>query len=256
MKRILFSLLMLGSVLTIQAQSTAMDWTRNDCDSSISHHLFDELDSGYVVQIDFDMIPNCVTCNASVQQLRPMLAGKHAQYPGRLRYYCVGYLNSYTCNQLRSWKNAQNVDGLVFAGGASEVAYYGGMGMPTIVVLGGGTAHKVYYTEIGFQTSDTARIAQAIDSAMAESQQVSGINDEGKEERLSIYPNPANNLLHLSMLKGNNPEMVSIENRIGEKVLSLPFAPAIDIAALPEGIYFITLRFADGNLLTSKFLKQ
>ncbi|MCW3126221.1 MAG: hypothetical protein JWO03_1879, partial [Bacteroidetes bacterium] len=101
------------------AQTTAMDWTRNDCDSNISHHLFAELDSGYVVQIDFDMIPTCPTCNASVHTLKPMLDDKRNQYPNRLKYYCVGYDDSYTCSQMLNWKSAQSVDAPVFTGGAT-----------------------------------------------------------------------------------------------------------------------------------------
>src|SRR5205807_2657786 len=46
---------------------------------------------------------------------------------------------------------------------ASDVAFYGGMGMPTIVIAG--PDHKIYYKKQGFVQKDTVAMIAAIQKA-------------------------------------------------------------------------------------------
>ena len=79
--------------------------------------------------------------------------------------------------------------------GATQVAYYGGMGMPTIVILGGSN-HAVLGTPyIGFVTSDTTTMSNDIHTFFATQASIEKL--EFKE--LKIYPNPANESLMLDL---------------------------------------------------------
>src|SRR4051812_9902427 len=116
------------------AQTVAMDFTQNDCDGN-PHQLYAELDSGYVVVMEFIM-----TCNACViggQALEGMIADIHAQYPGKIKFYQFAYTNSYTCSMMQSFKSVNGFTSSTFDQGANMVAYYGGFGMPTVAIAAG-----------------------------------------------------------------------------------------------------------------------
>ena len=72
MQRSLLAPLALLTASGLMAQTTALDFTLPDCDG-VSHHLFDELDQGKVVILEFAMIPSCQPCISAggvLQQIR------------------------------------------------------------------------------------------------------------------------------------------------------------------------------------------
>ena len=75
---------------------------------------------------------------------------------------------------------------------------------------------------------------------------------------VSVYPNPASNLLHVELAAGTNQLEISIYNVLGEKVLSQTVthkSATINISALHEGIYLIrSSQDITGSYL--KFLKN
>lgn len=82
------------------------------------------------------------------------------------------------------------------------------------------------------------------------------ISEIQTENFISIYPNPAKNLLtiNLSSIKGKT--VITIYNIIGQQVLSEPGTnkPVININTelLPEGLYFIHIQTEDGTIINSK----
>ena len=72
-----------------------------------------------------------------------------------------------------------------------------------------------------------------------------------------LYPNPVLSTLTLqSNIDLQNAE-IKIFNLVGEKVLTLhkTSSPALDVAALTNGIYFLQVT-ANNKFYTQKFIKQ
>jgi hypothetical protein len=170
-----------------QAQMTAMDFAKNDCNGS-NHHLFADLDSGKCVLLHFFM-PNCGMCPPPAQALQNMANGVNAMHPGAVVGYAFPFNNTTTCTYAASWTSS---NGLPFYtpmdSGANQVANYGGFGMPTVVLLGG-RDHRVMYASQSFSTSDTAAIR---DSIMARQMSTTGITVlPSTVSSFSVFPNPA-----------------------------------------------------------------
>ena len=151
-----FAVSMLGSV---HAQTVAQNWTKSDCDGN-SHTLFTELDSGCIVIMDFAMT-HCIPCKIATIALTQLDSKYSASHPEKLRHYAMGYINSYTCDDMAQWKLDGNFTIPTMIKCAADVQNYGGMGMPTIVIVGG-KDHKILYKRQGFVSKDTIAMIAAI----------------------------------------------------------------------------------------------
>ncbi len=194
---LLLSFLLMGA-MSLSGQQTAMDWTRTECGTTNEHHLFAELDSGYVIIVDFVMM-NCPSCVNATIGIKNILAEYEISHPGKVRFYSVGFNNSTTCAQLIEWKANHNFRYPVFEQGAEETAYYGGMGMPTIVVLGGGLEHNVYYNDFGYAPSHDPAIKAAVDQAISESGVTAVTDIFTSKLDLSVNPNPFTESLSIKL---------------------------------------------------------
>lgn len=63
---------------------------------------------------------------------------------------------------------------------------------------------------------------------------------ESKRQIFSIYPNPAQNILHFRGAIENDTK-IQIFNALGQKIISCPFQEEMDISSLSDGIYFIKI---------------
>jgi hypothetical protein len=85
-----------------------------------------------------------------------------------------------------------------------------------------------------------------------------GINDVFKDDfSFSIYPNPANDQLHLSFESPQQKTIATIANMIGEQLVIKSVDSTdmvINISALPSGIYFLGIRTERGFMMR-KFMK-
>ena len=90
-----------------------------------------------------------------------------------------------------------------------------------------------------------------------------GINSTSLNNTLNIYPNPANNELHIGISDVkylNEKTSISIKNLVGQEMISLESNELknlqnIDITSLPEGIYIISIKL-DGVYINKKFIKR
>lgn len=261
MKKLLLLSLTLMSWLALKAQDTAMDWTRTECGSTDQHHLFAELDSGYVIIIDFVMMA-CAPCVTASTALETIVGEYELSNPGIVRFYSVGFNNSTTCPQMIAWRTANGFKHQIFEKGAAETTYYGGMGMPTIVILGGGTEHKVYYNNFGYSPSDDPAIEAAIDEAISESS-VSGTKDikEG-DVLLALSPNPFTESLTINLpdqpvthvvltdLSGREYNKQKIEGSGADNQF------VIQTSELAPGIWFVTLYNGDVRMGVAKVIRK
>lgn len=169
-----------------KGQTTAMDFTMTDCNGNM-HNLYSELDSGNVVIMEFFML-SCSPCIDAGDALEPMFNKLKSTCSNKIKFYHIGYTNSYTCTQITNWVNNNGYTSVPFDSGGVQTAYYGGMGMPTVAIAGG-SSHKVLYSAVGFIPGDTAAAADSIRTFFGCS--ASGMNDEGVNiSSISIYPNP------------------------------------------------------------------
>lgn len=85
---------------------------------------------------------------------------------------------------------------------------------------------------------------------------ISGIKSHENTDPIKIYPNPATSILNISSEQNNlSNSTLEITNSIGQTVLQLPFSSSIDVSALPEGCYFITITTQKNQRFHSKLVK-
>lgn len=238
------------SAIAVQAQTSALDFDRNDC-SGNNYQLFKMLDSGYVVLIEYVMIPNCSPCITAGKGIKSIVAPFETSHPGRVKVLQFGYSDSYTCSELQSWKSNNSFTNPIFDKGNTQVSYYGGMGMPTIVVVGS-AEHKIYYKQQGYSPSDNGAISAAISEGLAASP--TGIAEKMSQTPFTLYPSPASDMISIeSEVKVSGFAVYDIT---GKEVLTATGASSADVSTLGSGIYVIQVRFADQTTGSQKFTKQ
>ena len=257
MKNFTLSVLLSFCATLALAQTYAQDFTKLDC-KGVSHHLFAELDSGYCVLIEFAMMHVCLPCINAGKKIEDLKLSVNAQYPGDMKWYLMEFSGQKTCAQIEGWKKTNDVSPVGFAGGNTEVDYYGGMGMPTLVLLGG-SDHKVLWKKIGFVTSDTAVIHAKINEFFA----TSGTHESTATVGFSLSPNPASDALTITL---DDPQtdivrVVAVFDAIGAKITSDTWASEIsrtlDLTALSPGRYVVALLNKSGQTIgRQQFVKN
>ena len=145
MKKYIFkSLLVLFAVNISFSQTTATNFTTNDC-NGVSHHLFDELDNGNVVVIAWVMpCTPCATYSLPAYSAVELFATSH---PGQVHFYMADDYANTSCSSLSSWGDNYNMSNSTFFSSTDvNMNDYGVAGMPKVVVLGG-LDHHVYFNE-------------------------------------------------------------------------------------------------------------
>jgi len=251
--------LLLASILGLtvaKAQvTTAMDFKMNDCNGNM-HHLFSQLDSGNVAIMEFFML-SCTPCIVAGDALEGMLLPLRTKYGNKIRYYQFGFTNSYTCAQITNWVNTHSYTSVPIDSGGVQVAYYGGMGMPTIAVVAG-KDHKVLWLtdqNIAFHPSDTTAISNVIshflDSTFAGIQTIAG-----GISNISTYPNPASDKLTVSLTAEKSGlldlSLLSIEGKkiaefLNEKVSAGSWNKTFSLPELESGLYFLRGEMNEGS---------
>ncbi len=244
--RTLTTLFCLSALLTLNAQTTALDFTADDCDG-MPHNLFSELDAGNAVILELVMM-GCQPCVDAAHSITDNVL-PNVSDPARVKYYSIGYTNSINCTQINNWKNTNGFTHQVFAGMSAQTTYYGGMGMPTIVVLGGGSSHGVYYAELGHSDSDNPAIIEALNAGLAAANSV-------PEQLVTVAgasPNPAHDVLTIT---GGTWERMRVLDAQGKEVATLRVQNGrADVSSLPNGAYVSVLTGADRQT-TLRFEKR
>lgn len=245
-KQYIFALLTLLLSFTnqVNAQTTAYDFQGVDCNGD-NVHLFSDLDAGQAIVLFFYM-PNCGTCPPIAQNIQSMANKINAVCPDLVKGYAYPYQNSTTCSYSASWVTDNALDLYIpMDSGAYQVAYYGGFGMPTVVLLGGSN-HDVMWSTQNFVDTDTTVMRDLI----------YGISCLGLEESTmsatihSVYPNPAstNCTIEFNSLKEENMdiELVDVSGKIlmrKEQVKAMNGSNKVEfeVSSISIGSYFIRL---------------
>lgn len=232
-----------------KAQTTAQDWTKNDCDGN-SHHLFAELNAGNVIILEYVMM-DCAPCITAANGLKPVYNQFNSSHPGKVKSYSIGFTDTYTCTQLQNWKSTNNLSHTtMFPTGASDVSYYGGMGMPTIVVVGG-PFHKVFYKKQGYSPSDNATITTAINSALV----ATAVETPASNEAFQVYPNPASSYIEFQLSEA--ADLISITDLSGKtiaKYVLLNKGKHRLNFELKAGVYLVSVSTPNGSVQRQKLI--
>ena len=251
----IFGLLVLSLAYSAQSQDIAMDFTQNDCEGN-PHQLFSEHDAGTVVVLEFVML-NCAPCIVGTNALESILETYENSHPGRVHVYSFGFLNSYTCEQISAWKNDNGYNHPVFNNGEVQVDYYGGMGMPTIVVTGTNT-HKVFYKSIGYVPSMDKDIKAAIDSALIYNP--TGISEKIGSDRFKVFPTVIDNQITVYADASLAGSQIVLFDAFGRELMKslIPESGRTTLTAsgLASGIYFIRLMNKEGISEGVKLIKN
>ena len=244
-------------VLTItKAQTTALPFSGLDCNGN-NVDLFADLDAGKVVILHFFM-PNCGSCPPPAKKIQAMANNINAMHPGMVKGYAFPFQNSTTCTYAASWVTTNALSDLYAPvdSGATQVAYYGGMGMPTVVVLGGAD-HRILFSTLSFSTSDTTEMR---DSILALLEMPLGIHNlPSVVSSFNVFPNPANNNVSINFdLKETATLLLDVTDIAGKQVAIIAeerqngtVTKQFNAAALPNGNYFVRLQL-NGKTATQK----
>lgn len=237
-----FSFLIMFITFSAMSQTTAMDFNRKDC-NGVNRHLFADLDSGKAVIIEYFMT-SCAPCINAGTVLESMKANLLTQYPGKIKSYAIGFNNTYSCSVINNWVNSNAFTAIPMDSGAAQVAYYGGFGMPSIVILGDGSAHNILGSPyLSFVKSDTTTMVAWIRNSL---NVLAGVKENsGSMKQITVYPNPVTSEFNVSFILEENAfirmEVLDISGRVVKNLLS---------EKLPSGGYVRTFRepdLASGN---------
>ena len=249
--KILFFLAMCQIAFHANAQEYAMDFIQTDCNGQ-EHHLFSELDEGRVIIHDLVMI-GCAPCIWATKDLDTIVNAYAVTHPGRVEIYAFSYDSLFSCEQMMDWRAAGGFPNVsVFTHGNDLVSYYGGIGMPTIVVTGS-SLHKVFYNGFGYSAADDSLIVAAIDNALNYDQ--SGVEDEMAKTGFRVYPTVFTDRIYVEINEDLPGAEVMIYDSCGRLVLSSAIdaesLQSINTAFLPKGFYITLLK--TGNSLYAGF---
>jgi hypothetical protein len=244
-KILLINVLVCFSVGIIFAQTTATDFTTNDC-NGVTHSLFNDLDAGNVIVIGWVM--PCGPCATYTIPAYSAVQSFAASHPGRVHFYLVDDYANTACGTLVNWGNSNNMSlNTTFSSADISMSDYGTNGMPKVVVLGG-TDHTIYYNQndshITFPGTQSA-ISDALSAPLGIEQSVSN------KFEISTYPNPVNNVLNISYIK-NQSSLINftIVDVLGKVVLKAEdnsssstekLIKSINVSTLNNGNYFLKI---------------
>lgn len=253
------SLLLAASLgaATLQAQTIAMDFNRTDCNGN-QRHLFAELDSNHVAILEFFML-NCNSCITAGNKIKALKEDLELQYAGKIHSYSIAYHNSYTCTAVSDWVNTNGFGTVPMDSGATQVAYYGGFGMPTVVVVAGAD-HHVLFSTVGFSTSDTTTMGTVIRDFFATTTDLPALQANAPFA-WQIAPNPVGDVAQVRMQSNTATEvafqLINNQGQVLRQWANEPLATGeslreLDLTDVPAGVYFLraqSAHFTDSQLL-------
>lgn len=251
----LFLSLIAGSI-TVYAQSTATDFTVNDC-NGVSHHLFAELDAGKVIVFAFVM--PCSSCISPALTAYNSAMSYASSHPGRVLFYMADDYANTSCASLTSWASQYGMGSSTkFSHSSVNMLHYGEAAMPKIVVIGGSN-HAVF----NIQDNDVngTQVSAAIDQALL----ATGFDQpDFLATAVKVFPLPAKDFLQIEFdLNSQAAIRFEVLNVLGSQVLNTRSGSyssgknleKLDLRSLNNGIYFLNL--ISGNHSTQiKFIIQ
>lgn len=255
MKSIYLIVLLIG--FSAFGQTYAPQVITNDCQST-PKNLHDELNSGKIIVIGWAM--PCSSCAAPLLDVHNAVLNFAISHPGKVEYWVADDFANTDCVTLRNWALANGISNATFFSTTDLDMYdFGAYGMPKAVVLGC-LDHKIYY-DVNF-TPNGQGVTDAINQILSDQDNgcLLGIKDLPATEVISVYPNPAVNMLTVELAEENvnsfvKMEMIDSEGRVcGVKMNQQSTSFSWDLSDIAPGAYAIKFHFTDHTFIR-KFVK-
>lgn len=236
-------------VSTMSKGQTAMQFSGVDCGGN-QVNLFNDLDAGKAVVLFFYM-PSCGSCPPVAKKIQTMANNINAMHPGMVKGYAFPFQNSTTCSYSSSWVSSNTLS-TIYApmdSGATQVAYYGGFGMPTVVLLGGAD-HRVMFSTLNFVTSDTTEMRDSILNLFNSTTSIQDL--PSTVNSFEVFPNPAANLVTINIdLNQSSTMLIDVIDILGHQVAIVSeekqnglITKQFNTSELPNGLYFVRIQTA------------
>jgi thiol-disulfide isomerase/thioredoxin len=266
MKKILLSLFFCASA-TLHAQTTlttAVDFTATDIDGN-TFHLFDKLDSGKFVMLDF-MFTNCGPCQVTAPKLHGAFVNYGSNSPSSQVLF-VSINRDDNNAVMHTWESTylnptgpyplgiSGTQGSATAGPQTFHIPYGIGAFPTMILIA--PNHQIVETDMW----PIASAATFTTYFQSHGLFPTGIKESQKENNLfSISPVPASDALTINS-KNKNMQQIKVMDMIGnvvylEKLVNQLNTQTIDISKLASGIYFAEIRLSNNEVSIQKFVKE
>ncbi len=242
----------------IAVGATCPNFTVNTVDGA-TYTLYDLCDAGQYVLIDFF----AYWCGPCIQTA-PIIHSFYTKYgcnQGDVFVLGIESDPNSTLANLESFKNSAGIPSNSFPnvlgsnGGSGVRTQYGIAAFPTIILIG--PDKKMINSDIwpisGVSTLENAFPANAINEMSCSAV---SIDQSALEASLSIYPNPATDVLNIAIEYIQN---VSIYDASGKTVFTSAYNNIdqleLDVRDFDNGLYIISVATANG-VITSRFLKK
>jgi len=98
-------------------------------------------------------------------------------------------------------------------------------------------------------------------SGISYASSVTGIEDNPLLSQISIYPNPADDIINVKLADGITEKLeIAIVSQMGQQLMQLAETGnnqlSADISGLAPGVYFLRIKSSSGNYATSRFIKR
>lgn len=251
MKKIIF-IAFLATVFVQAKAQVAMDFIMNDCNNNMHHLYADYLDNEEVVIIEFFMV--CSSCIDAGQAISVMYDQLALDYPGQVHFFAFNFNDDFDCSVATGFVNDFAINAIPFDSGAAQLAYYGGFGMPTVVIAAGSQHEILYSDKTSVAPSDTSVMDSTIRSFFTHL----GLSNEA-ESKVLVYPNPTNDFINIQRDASlNNKQLLRITNLVGEVIVERNIylnKETENVDMLAPGIYIMEIIGKDG-IVSQKIIKQ
>ncbi|MFN0031210.1 MAG: hypothetical protein ACKVOR_03525 [Flavobacteriales bacterium] len=97
MKKFYMSLITIQFVFGLHAQEIGPNFSITDCNGNY-FDLYEQLDAGKVVILDFVMLPGCQPCIDAGNAIQPLFEGYEQNYPGQVLWFSISNDDLNTCD--------------------------------------------------------------------------------------------------------------------------------------------------------------
>jgi len=68
------------------------------------------------------------------------------------------------------------------------------------------------------------------------------------EKAISLYPNPATELINITASEGVEVRSITLYSALGQRIMDVEGANSIDVSLLPSGVYYMTIETDHGSV--------
>lgn len=153
-------------------------------------------------------------------------------------------------------------DNVYFAGTSSGLFFSTDYGENWYIARDGPVKTKVNTIHIAYPFVFVGTLFKGVFRALLDNF-IASVENEPSTENLNLCPNPASNLIHISLPESLEPAEIDISNFLGiseKSSISIKFTSknnvTIDISNLSVGTYFVKVVTRNGKMFFQKFLKN